>query len=176
MSWSSAILIRSYGRVRRFDACQWVRALFGPLCRLVGEFLWMKYHTRLQWRRNSCATKRTGWVGWIAQAAYIALRGLPWGTEWYTHWVCYPVCQRPIPETHTRYHANHACTKQDTRSTIILCIKQRGVCLSWRLLVLSCFNTTNNQFHWKNKLVVLTTEWSQSCWKRVGYERFFFWY
>ena len=80
-----------------------------------GEDRWV---FELQWRQNSCATKQTGWVGWIAQAA---VRGLPWVTEWYTHWVCYPVCQRPIPETHTRHHANHAnhaCTKQDTRSTI----------------------------------------------------------
>jgi len=38
--------------------------------KLEGEFLRMKYHTRLQWSQNSCATKWTGWVGWIAQVAY----------------------------------------------------------------------------------------------------------
>ena len=75
-------------------------------------------------------------------------RPIPWVTEWYTHWVCYPVCQRPIPETHTRHHANHAnhaCTKQDTRSTIIPCIKQRGVCDRGRLLafcVMTCLAKT----------------------------------
>ena len=56
------------------------------------------------------------------------------------HWVCYPVCQHPIPETHTRHHANHAnhaSTKQDTCSTIIPCIKQHRVCLRGRHLV--CF-------------------------------------
>jgi len=35
------------------------------LVKIEGEFLRMKYHTRLQWRQNSCATKWTGWVGWI---------------------------------------------------------------------------------------------------------------
>ena len=87
----------------------------------------------------------------------LALRGLPWGTEWYTHWVCYPVCQRPIPETHTRHHANHAnraCTKQDTRSTIIPCIKQCGVCLRWRLLVLHevSFSGGNPLLAWSHHL------------------------
>ena len=78
----------------------------------------------------------------------LALRGLPWVTGWYTHWVCYPVCQHPIPETHTRHHANHAnhaCTKQDMRSTIIPCIKQRGICLHGRLLaffVMTCLAKT----------------------------------
>ena len=41
----------------------------------------------------------------------LALRRLPWDTEWYTHWVCYPVCQRPIPETHTTHYANHALSR-----------------------------------------------------------------
>ena len=78
----------------------------------VSFFLRMKYHTRLQWRQNSCVTKRTGWVGWIAQTSE---RGLPWGTEWYTHWVCYTVCQCSIPEAHTRHHANYKHALSRTR-------------------------------------------------------------
>ena len=70
-------------------------------------------------RTQSCTqpNEQGEWGGW-----YKPLRGLPWGPEWHMHWVCYPVCQRPILETNTRHHVNHALsrireTKSDTTCT-----------------------------------------------------------
>jgi len=85
--------------------------------KIEGEFLRIKYHTRLQWRQTSCATKRTGWGGWIAQAAYSS-EGATLG-----YWVIHPLSVLPsVPRSHpwnTHQTPNHACTKQDTGYTML---------------------------------------------------------
>ena len=92
-----------------------------------GEFLRIKYHTRLQWRQNSCATKWTEWVGWIAQA--YSSKGPSLG-----YWVIHPLSVLPSVPTSPPWNTHQTlcksckpCTKQDTCSTIIPCIIQRGV-------------------------------------------------
>ena len=69
------------------------------------------------------------------------------GPEWHTHWVCNPVSQCPIPGNEHQTQCK-PCTKQNswnqsdsTYTSGPLCtIKQRGVCLHWRLLVLGGYS------------------------------------